>query len=184
MSAVTLSSPLVQRRLPGSFGRLRWLWATTVVWSEEFRYHPLECLVLVWQTRFGKNAMLSIGAWVILYGVFNVEVSCLDIDNRLAKLLWSIMGMPSGLAIQWFVFGDRVMALRESMSWRRLTARLSWRLVTAKTAFFFANLGAYIAAALLLPCQLAAPVAAIVMSVAYYAVTLRWITRSEETESA
>lgn len=184
MSAITLASPLARRRLPGNFGRLRWYWTTTVVWGEEFKAHPLECLCLMWQTRFGRNAILSVGAWLFMYGVFYVEVAHLGMSSRHAKLLWSPMGIPSGLMIQWFVFGDRVMTLKRNMSWRRLTAHLSWRLSATKLVFFFANQGAYIVALLVLPYLLAAPASASFMSVVYYLVTLRWITRVRKAETA
>lgn len=175
MSAITFGLPLKHQSLL-LLGRLRWHWTTTVVWSEEFYLHPVECLALLWRTRFGKNAMLSTGAWLFMFGVFYIEVSHLGISSRRAKLLWSPMGIPSGLAIQWFVFGDRVITLQQKMSWRRFAARLSWRFAAAKLVFLFANQFAFIVALMMLPYLVAAPAAAVFMSVAYYIVTLLWIT--------
>lgn len=163
-------------RLLDLFTRQRWFWITAIAWGEEFYLHPAQCLVAAWQTRFGKNAMLSIGAWVFLYGVFYLEVAHLGLSSRQAKLMWSPMGIPSGLMIQWFVFGDRVITLQQNMNWRHLAARLSWRLLAAKSVFFFANQAAFIVALLILPYLIAAPVAAVAMSMIYYVVSLVWIT--------
>ncbi len=132
----------------------------------------------LWRTRFGKNSILSTGAWLVLFGLFIFAVSRLDMNSQHAKVYWSFLGAPVGLAIQWMVFGDRLSALRQKMSIKRLAGRLSWRFLAVKGMFFLVNQVAY--GALLikagLPYWAAAPTAAVTISTVYFMVTLLFVT--------
>lgn len=141
----------------------------------------------LWHTRFGKNSILSTGAWLVLYGLFYIEVSQLDISSQRAKLIWSFAGAPSGLLIQWLVFGDKLSELWEKMSFKRLAGRLTWRFAAIKLGFFLLNQVAYGALLLKagLPYLVAAPVAAATISVIYYVVSLFWLMApAKEVEKA
>ena len=134
----------------------------------------------LWCTRFGKNSILSTSVWLLMFGLFYVAVSRLDVNSQQAKLIWSPLGAPMGLAIQWAVFEDRLRGLRQRMSIKRLAGRLGWRFITVKVTFFFVNQIAY--GALLvkagLPYWAAAPTSAATVSIVYYLVCLFFVTAS------
>lgn len=149
---------------------------------ERIASHLPEWLRWIWSTRFGKNAILSTPVWLVMYGLFYVEISHLDMNSQQAKLLWSPLGAPLGLMIQWVVFADRLKTLRLKMSFKRLAGRLSWRFIATKGVFFLVNQLAY--GALLikagLPPLAAAPVSAATVSIIYYFTALLWITADSQ----
>ncbi len=141
----------------------------------------------LWAKRVGKNSVLSLVAWGLMYILFYIEVSQLDWQSQHAKLAWSAMGLPLGIAIQVFVFRDRLKAIRARMTewsarrnlWSATKLLTRWGL--AKFLFFLLNQTAY---ALMLhrvglPYWLAALLIAPLISFLYFAVTTLWVIAAQ-----
>ncbi len=127
--------------------------------------------------RFRKHICASLAAWAALYAVFLIEISSLNMNSQGAKLTMTPLGIPVGLLVQWFVFGDKVIALKTRFSLKKIWLFLGSRWAVAKVLFFVANQVIY---AVLLheigfPAWAAAIVAAPFVSITYYYVTNRWV---------
>lgn len=127
--------------------------------------------------RLRKNILYSLIGFAISYTLFCVAISLFSVDDQQAKFYQSLWGGPIGLAIQWFVFGDRVKALRAKVNLTWLIAFITSRLTLVKFAFWLINLAAY--SILLhqagLPAQEANVVPAPFVSMLFYAVMARWV---------
>ncbi len=138
--------------------------------------------------RIVRNCYLSLLGWLLMYGVFIVEVTHLNLSSQHAKLSISPLGFPVGLVVQWLVFRDR-MTVAEGGSglWSRAkqacltviqnTKRMGSRWLAAKLISFGINQYAYAMAlhALGLPYLLAYPVSAAALALVYYRVNNLWV---------
>jgi hypothetical protein len=131
----------------------------------------------LWGLRVGKNSVLSVLAWCLMYGLFFVEVSQLDWKSQHAKLAWSLMGLPLGVAIQCHVFWDKLQAMRTRAAewtsiWKILwaAAKLVSKWGAVRFLFFLLNQTCY--AVLLhragLPYWAAALLIAPILSILYF----------------
>jgi hypothetical protein len=142
--------------------------------------------------RVVRNCYLSFMGWLVMYGVFIVEVSRLNFDSQHAKLSISPLSAPLGLTIQWLVFRDRISVAEGGTGlWRRakqvcVTAYNTVRQMGLRWAFiryisFFVNQYAYamMLHAAGLPYWLAYPVAASALSLIYYKMNKLWVFTDE-----
>jgi hypothetical protein len=146
--------------------------------------------------RVVRNCYLSILAWLVMYGVFLVEVSHLNLNSQQAKLTISPLGVPLGVMIQWLVFRDRItVAETGSGIWSkpkqvwlttyRTTRHVGSRYWPIKIVSFVVNQYAY--ATMLhrvgLPYWVAYPAAASALSLVYYKVNNLWVFVDEWWEA-
>jgi hypothetical protein len=145
----------------------------------------------VWERRderVVRNCYLSIMAWLVMYGVFYLEVSHMNLNSQQAKLIISPLGAPLGFAIQWLVFRDRI-NVAESGTGLGPRVRQVWvttiqtarhigpRWWTVKLVSFGVNQYAYamMLHALGLPYWLAYPAAASALGLVYYKLNDAWV---------
>jgi hypothetical protein len=130
-----------------------------------------------------RNSVLSFGGWLLLYLVFLFEVTHLDWSSQHAKLSITPIGIPLGILIQWWVFGEnikRIVGLRSL----KLTFSCGGKWLALKVAAFFANQVSYaiVLHQVGLPYMVAYPTAATVMSLVYFAINRFWTFRVPEAE--
>jgi hypothetical protein len=138
--------------------------------------------------RVVRNGYLSIFGWLVMYGVFIVEVSHLNWSSQQAKLTISPLGAPLGLTIQWLVFRDRIaVAEADAGVWAkpkqiwlttyRTTRNIGVRWWLVKAVSFGVN--QYVYALMLhrlgLPYLLAYPAAAASLGLIYYRMNNLWV---------
>lgn len=138
--------------------------------------------------RVVRNCYLSFAGWLVMFGVFYVEVSRLNWSSQHAKLSISPMGAPLGLIIQWLVFRDRIAVAQAGNGlWARAgqIARTGYNTVrqmglrwgAVKLISFGVNQYAY--AMMLhtagLPYWLAYPAAASALGLIYYKMNDLWV---------
>lgn len=88
--------------------------------------------------RFSKNVIGSLASWAFINAVFLVEVHFFGVGQHAANASKSPLGIPTGIAIQGWVFGDRLKAIRRSPR-RRPKVELVVRWFASRIPFFLLN---------------------------------------------